>query len=69
MADAWDVMTSDRPYRAALDQSAAMSEVHRLSGAQFCPSAVAALRAVLIEETLESPSRADPRADRVTAPS
>ncbi len=47
VADAWDVMTSDRPYRAALAPAVAEAEILRLTGSQFCPDAVAALRAVL----------------------
>jgi HD-GYP domain-containing protein (c-di-GMP phosphodiesterase class II) len=39
LADAWDAMTTDRPYRRALAPDAALAEVGRLSGAQFMPDA------------------------------
>src|SRR3954466_14553739 len=39
LADAWDAMTTDRPYRRALPADAALSEIDRLSGAQFMPGA------------------------------
>jgi HD-GYP domain-containing protein (c-di-GMP phosphodiesterase class II) len=35
VADAFEAMTSDRPYRQALGQSYAMAELRRHSGAQF----------------------------------
>jgi len=43
LADAWDAMTTDRPYRAALRADAALSEVERLSARQFMPGAGALL--------------------------
>ncbi|MGD9571478.1 MAG: HD-GYP domain-containing protein [Thermoleophilia bacterium] len=49
VADAWDVMTSDRPYRAALGHEAARAEIARLTGTQFCPDSVSALEAVLAD--------------------
>jgi diguanylate cyclase (GGDEF)-like protein/putative nucleotidyltransferase with HDIG domain len=47
VADAWDVMRSDRPYRAALDAEAAMEQMRTLAGVQFCPGCVDALFAVI----------------------
>lgn len=47
--DAYDAMTSDRPYRAALPVRVALDEIVRGAGTQFCPSTVAALEAVLEE--------------------
>lgn len=35
MADTYDAMTSDRPYRAALSRETAISEIQRNSGSQF----------------------------------
>ena len=64
VADAWDVMTSDRPYRAALDPASAEDELRRLSGVQFCPAAVTALRAMIAE----GPLGADLSVDRWVAP-
>ena len=49
LADAWDAMTSARPYRAAGSAEDALAECARESGAQFAPWAVDALIAVLDE--------------------
>ena len=43
LADAWDVMTSSRPYVAPMGLEAALSECRRLAGAQFWEAAVTAL--------------------------
>jgi diguanylate cyclase (GGDEF)-like protein/PAS domain S-box-containing protein len=43
LADAWDVMTSERPYGVPLSREDALAECRRCSGAQFWPSAVEAL--------------------------
>lgn len=40
VADAYDTMTTDRSYRAALGIDYATRELHRCSGTQFCPVAV-----------------------------
>jgi HD-GYP domain-containing protein (c-di-GMP phosphodiesterase class II) len=40
VADSFDAMTSDRPYRAALSTAFAIIELKRCSGTQFCPVAV-----------------------------
>jgi putative nucleotidyltransferase with HDIG domain len=40
VADAFDAMTSDRPYRDALSLSAARSELRKNKGSQFCPDIV-----------------------------
>ena len=42
VVDAFDAMTTDRPYRAALPLERAVGELVRLSGKQFDPEAVAA---------------------------
>ena len=42
VADAYDAMTSDRPYRKAMPQEAAMEELRRCAGAQFDPVVVKA---------------------------
>jgi HD-GYP domain-containing protein (c-di-GMP phosphodiesterase class II) len=47
VADAFDAMTSDRPYRTALTQDAAVDEVLRCSGTQFDPAIVEAFLAVV----------------------
>jgi len=40
IADAFDAMTSDRPYRRALSRDEALAEVERCSGTQFDPELV-----------------------------
>jgi putative nucleotidyltransferase with HDIG domain len=40
LADAWDAMTTDRPYRPALNVEAAAAEVRRCRGTQFSPTVV-----------------------------
>jgi putative nucleotidyltransferase with HDIG domain len=40
LADAWDAMTTDRPYRPALTVEAAAAEVRRCRGSQFSPAVV-----------------------------
>jgi putative nucleotidyltransferase with HDIG domain len=47
VADAFDAMTSDRPYRRALSHDVAVEEIRRHSGTQFCPEVVAALQTCL----------------------
>ena len=37
VADAFDAMTSDRPYRKAMDIKTAMEEIKTQAGKQFCP--------------------------------
>ena len=40
LADAWDAMTTDRPYRPALSVEEAAAEVRRCRGTQFAPDVV-----------------------------
>ena len=42
VADAYDAMTSDRPYRKALPHEAAVAELERAAGTQFDPTVVQA---------------------------
>jgi HD-GYP domain-containing protein (c-di-GMP phosphodiesterase class II) len=50
VCDAYDAMTSDRPYRGALDPADAIEELELHSGTQFCTRAVRALVEILEEE-------------------
>ncbi len=43
VCDAFHAMTSDRPYRKALDAHEAMRELEKNAGTQFCPQTVKAL--------------------------
>jgi HD-GYP domain-containing protein (c-di-GMP phosphodiesterase class II) len=45
--DAYNAMTTDRPYRAALSESEALAELERHAGGQFDPAVVEALFRVL----------------------
>lgn len=47
VADAFDAMTSDRPYRRAKDQDQAMAELKRCAGSQFDPQVVEAFLEML----------------------
>lgn len=40
VADTFDAMTTDRPYRTAMSRDVAISEIARGSGAQFDPTVV-----------------------------
>jgi HD-GYP domain-containing protein (c-di-GMP phosphodiesterase class II) len=46
IADAWDAMTTDRPYSAALEMSEATLQIHAGRGKQFNPAVVDAFVAV-----------------------
>jgi putative nucleotidyltransferase with HDIG domain len=56
VADAFDAITSDRPYRAGRSASEALFEASRHVGTQFCPQVVAALAQLYRQEheTLET---------------
>jgi putative nucleotidyltransferase with HDIG domain len=58
LADAWDVMTSARPYGVPLSREDALTECRRCSGAQFWPEAVEALERLVADGLLpgERPS-------------
>ena len=49
VADAYDAMTRDRPYRPALGRNRAVDEIRRLAGLRFDPAVVDAFLAVLPE--------------------
>jgi diguanylate cyclase (GGDEF)-like protein len=52
VADAYDAMTSERPYRQALPQTHALAELERCAGTQFDPAVVKALTEELTRDEL-----------------
>ncbi|HZT45512.1 MAG TPA: HD-GYP domain-containing protein [Gaiellaceae bacterium] len=50
VADAFDALTSDRPYRSARALGAALDELRAHVGTQFCPKVIDALEAVYREQ-------------------
>ncbi|HEY6572377.1 MAG TPA: HD domain-containing phosphohydrolase, partial [Candidatus Eisenbacteria bacterium] len=55
VADAFDAMTSDRPYRRALAEHDALAELKRNMGTHFDPRVIAAFEAIFpaVRRTLE----------------
>ncbi len=53
VADTYDAMTSDRPYRKALSRQTAIAELKKYSGAQFDAEIVEAFLEVLAENGIE----------------
>jgi HD-GYP domain-containing protein (c-di-GMP phosphodiesterase class II) len=58
VADAYEAMTADRPYRTALGQEAARAELEAGAGSQFDAEVVSALLDVLAGEGAASLPRA-----------
>jgi diguanylate cyclase (GGDEF)-like protein len=54
VCDAYDAMTSGRPYAAARTTGEALDELRRCAGTQFDPAVVETFRAVVAEHTLRS---------------
>ncbi|MDJ0883018.1 MAG: HD-GYP domain-containing protein [Desulfobacterales bacterium] len=50
IADAYDAMTSDRPYRKAIFKEEALRRIERMAGTQFRPELVAVFKDVLAAE-------------------
>lgn len=49
IADVWDALTSDRPYRAAWKREEALAFIEEQSGKHFDPRVVALFRTLLID--------------------
>ena len=60
VADSFQAMMSDRPYRSAMTFEAAIAELHRCSGSQFDPRVVKAFVKVLTESRGAYCQRPDP---------
>ena len=58
--DAWDAMTSDRPYRKAMSKTAAIAELRRAAGTQFDSKLVDAFLHVLDRLDREGVSTTEP---------
>jgi putative two-component system response regulator len=54
VADAFDAMTSDRPYRTSMDAAKAISEIKRCAGTQFDPVVVKAFLKTPIVASLKA---------------
>ncbi len=65
VADSFDAMTSDRPYRAALPPEDALAEIQRNSGSQFDPIAVDAFTKVFSRRFAPSASSDSRDAERL----
>jgi HD-GYP domain-containing protein (c-di-GMP phosphodiesterase class II) len=57
IADAFDAMTSDRPYRKALSNEEALSRIARMSGIQFRPNLVAIFLELMDENRVQDEPR------------
>jgi HD-GYP domain-containing protein (c-di-GMP phosphodiesterase class II) len=66
VCDAYDAMTTDRPYRVSMPADEAMAELRRCAGTQFDPTVVAAFEAKVAERRRAKPIPAPPL--RSTAP-
>jgi HD-GYP domain-containing protein (c-di-GMP phosphodiesterase class II) len=61
VADAYDSMRTNRIYQPARTGAAALAELERLAGSQFCPRSVAALEQVLAGGTFGGEPLVHPR--------
>jgi HD-GYP domain-containing protein (c-di-GMP phosphodiesterase class II) len=55
--DAYDAITSDRPYRKARSAEVALAELIAGSGSQFDPAVVRAVRAIVAREAVAAAPR------------
>ena len=56
VADSFDAMTSNRPYRPALSEHLAVAELERCAGTQFDPDVVAVFAEAWRQGAFEMPS-------------
>ena len=68
VADAFEAMTTPRPYRPARSRDAALSELRGCAGTQFDPRAVEALARALDDTALTAPATVPPVTAEVRAP-
>lgn len=62
VADSFDAMTSDRPYRKALATDRALEEIHAGAGSQFDPEVVRPFLSLVEEGLPEAPNLSSPLA-------
>lgn len=70
VADAYDAMTSDRPYRSAMSKETAIARLKAAGGTQFDPQVVEAFLTALArkeEERRYMPDRAQPRLEEASS--
>jgi putative nucleotidyltransferase with HDIG domain len=67
VADAFDAITSDRPYRSAQSQMDALVELRRHAGRQFDPHCVDALEKFVMDSGLSLDAGEDPQAAEAAA--
>jgi HD-GYP domain-containing protein (c-di-GMP phosphodiesterase class II) len=58
IADTYDAMTSDRPYRRGLDMNVAREEIHRCAGTQFDPALAEIFLSIPEDELLHTVANA-----------
>ena len=56
VADSFDAMTSNRPYRPALSEHLAIAELERCAGTQFDPQVVAVFAEAWRQGALDPPA-------------
>jgi len=56
VADAFEAMTSDRPYRKRMSKDDAVKELNKCAGNQFDPEIVKTIEAILQQESSQFPS-------------
>jgi diguanylate cyclase (GGDEF)-like protein len=66
VCDAFDAMTTTRPYRSSIEEPAALQELHRCAGTQFDPEVVDAFSRVLDREMTAAVEGAELRARPLT---
>ena len=69
MADAYDAMTSDRPYRKGMPSKKALDEIQERSGTQFDPEVVDVFSRIITrsEEEIYDKLHLEPRSDNAEA--
>ncbi|MGH7351698.1 MAG: HD-GYP domain-containing protein, partial [Candidatus Methylomirabilales bacterium] len=69
VADVYDALTSDRPYRAGLGRGRAIESIEQGAGRQFDPRVVEAFLAVMVKAVTESERTSPERLSALHSPS